>query len=56
MLLREYPMGPYLNTWAVSFGFMWLAFGLVFFALALQTPRTNRLWLALLAGWVLAEP
>jgi len=28
-----YPLGPYLNAWAVSFGFMWLAFGLVFTAL-----------------------
>jgi hypothetical protein len=51
---ESYPLGPYLNAWAVSFGFMWLAFGLVFFALALRTPRTGRLWLALLAGWVLA--
>lgn len=49
---QSYPLGPYLNAWAVSFGFMWLAFGLVFFALALRTPRTGRLWLALLAGWV----
>ena len=31
-----YPLGPYLNAWAVSFGFMWLAFGLAFFALALR--------------------
>lgn len=51
---ESYPLGPYLNAWAVSFGFMWLAFGLVFFALALRTPRTGRLWLALLAGWILA--
>jgi len=51
---ESYPLGPYLNAWAVSFGFMWLAFGLVFFALALRTPRTRRLWLTLLAGWVLA--
>ena len=49
-----YPLGPYLNAWAVSFGFMWLAFGLAFFALAVQAPRTGRLWLALLVGWLLA--
>jgi hypothetical protein len=49
-----YPLGPYLNTWAVSFGFMWLAFGLVFFALALRTPRTGQSWLVLFAAWVLA--
>jgi len=49
-----YPLGPYLNAWVVSFGFMWLAFGLAFFALALQAPRTGRLWLVLLVGWFLA--
>lgn len=49
-----YPLGPYLNAWAVSFGFMWMAFGLAFFALAVQAPRTGRLWLALLVGWFLA--
>lgn len=51
---ESYPLGPYLNAWAVSFGFMWLAFGLVFFALALRTPRTGRSWLVLVAGWILA--
>ncbi len=51
---ESYPLGPYLNAWAVSFGFMWLAFGLVFLALALRTPRTGWLWLVLLAAWVLA--
>ena len=50
---HSYPLGPYLNAWAVSFGFMWLAFGLLFFALALSTPRTGRLWLTLFAGWAL---
>ncbi len=49
-----YPLGPYLNVWAVSFGFMWLAFGLVFFALALRAPRTGRTWLILLVAWALA--
>jgi len=51
---KSYPLGPYLNTWAVSFGFMWLAFGLIFFSLALQTPRTTRLWLTLLIAWGLS--
>ena len=30
-----YPFGPYLNAWAVSFGFTWLSFGLLFIGLAL---------------------
>lgn len=51
---ESYPLGPYLNAWAVSFGFMWLAFGLVFFVLALRMPRTGRLWFALLMAWFLA--
>jgi len=49
-----YPFGLYLNAWAVSFGFMWLAFGLVFFGCALRAPRTGRTWLALLVAWILA--
>ena len=49
-----YPLGPYLNAWAVSFGFMWLAFGLAFYALALRAPRTWPTWCLLLAAWFLA--
>lgn len=49
-----YPLGPYLNAWAVSFGFMWLAFGLLLYCLALQTPRTWRLWITLLVAFVVA--
>ena len=49
-----YPYGTHLSAWAVSFGFMWLAFGLVFFACALRAPRTGSVWLALLVAWVLA--
>ena len=49
-----YPLGPYLNAWAVSFGFMWLAFGLTFFALALRAPRSAQTWWLLLTAWLLA--
>ena len=47
-----YPLGPYVNAWAVSFGFMWLAFGLVFVVLALRGPRTPVTWLTLVVAWV----
>ena len=49
-----YPLGPYVNAWAVSFGFMWLAFGLVFYALALRPRHTARSWWLLLVAWALA--
>jgi len=49
-----YPLGPYLNTWAVSFGFMWMAFGLAFYAFALRAPSAGKTWLVLFASWVLA--
>lgn len=49
-----YPLGPYLNAWAVSFGFMWLAFGLAFYGLALRAAHTGRTWLTLLVAWALA--
>jgi hypothetical protein len=49
-----YPLGPYLNAWAVSFGFMWLAFGLTFYAFALRAPHTGRTWFTLLIAWFLA--
>lgn len=50
-----YPFGPYLNAWAVSFGFTWLAFGLLFIGLALLGARlaSSRLWFVLLASWFL---
>ena len=50
-----YPLGPYVNAWAVSFGFMWLAFGL-----ALSPPwrrgcrGTWLTWWCLAVAWVLA--
>lgn len=49
-----YPFGAYLNAWAVSFGFMWLAFGLLFGTAAILGPRGLALWLALLATWLIA--
>lgn len=49
-----YPLGSYLNAWAVSFGFMWLSFGLIFYALALRAPRTILTWWVLAVGWFLA--
>jgi hypothetical protein len=51
---ERYPLGPYLNAWAVSFGFMWLAFGLAFFALSVRGPHTGRTWFTLLVAWFLA--
>ncbi len=51
---ESYPLGPYVNSWAVSFGFMWLAYGLAFFALAILAPRHARAWAILLVTWVLA--
>lgn len=49
-----YPFGAPLNAWAVSFGFMWVAFGLVFFAAAVCGRHSLKTWLALLAAWGLA--
>jgi hypothetical protein len=50
----RYPFGSHLNAWAVSFGFMWLAFGLLFFLAACAAPRTARVWFGLLTAWCLA--
>lgn len=48
-----YPFGDHLHTWAVSFGFTWIAFGMLFAVSALSASRNaNRaVWSALLAGW-----
>jgi len=48
-----YPYGNHLHAWAVSFGFTWLAFGLLFAGLALLGSRNaNRIvWATLLASW-----
>ncbi|HEY3177156.1 MAG TPA: hypothetical protein VGK94_15490 [Candidatus Polarisedimenticolia bacterium] len=50
-----YPYGAHLNAWAVSFGFTWLAFGLLFFGLATLGVRDAMLtvWVTLLASWAL---
>lgn len=51
----RYPFGTHLNAWAVSFGFTWIAFGLLFTALALLASRAEHprpAWLALLAAWI----
>lgn len=51
----RYPFGAHLNAWAVSFGFTWIALGLLFSALAILTPRAagaRPAWLALLAAWL----
>jgi len=51
----RYPFGTHLNAWAVSFGFIWIAFGLLFTALAVLAPRATGArpaWLALFAAWV----
>ncbi len=50
-----YPFGPYVNTWAVSFGFAWMAFGLLFAGLALIGSRegSRRIWVMLLMSWLL---
>jgi hypothetical protein len=48
-----YPYGNHLHAWAVSFGFTWLAFGLLFAGMALLGSRsTSRVvWVTLLASW-----
>jgi hypothetical protein len=51
----RYPFGSHLNAWAVSFGFTWIALGLLFTALAVLAPRVagaRPAWLALLAAWL----
>ncbi len=50
-----YPYGSRVNAWAVSFGFTWLAFGLLFVGLALLGSRNNNrlVWATLLASWLL---
>jgi hypothetical protein len=49
-----YPYGNHLHAWAVSFGFTWLAFGLLFAGLALLGSRNSSrvVWATLLASWL----
>lgn len=51
-----YPFGSHLNAWAVSFGFMWLAFGLLFMFACFHAARaeTTEAWLLLFTSWLLA--
>lgn len=52
----RYPFGTHLNAWAVSFGFTWIAFGLLFTALAVIARRAGAArqgWLVLLAAWII---
>ena len=35
----RYPFGTHVNAWAVSFGFTWIAFGLLFTVLAVLASR-----------------
>jgi len=50
-----YPYGSHLHAWAVSFGFSWLALGLLFTGLALTGSKheSRVVWGALLASWFL---
>jgi len=52
---RVYPFGGHLNAWAVSFGFTWMAFGLLFTGAAvLASKHPGRMWWTLLfASWIL---
>jgi hypothetical protein len=48
-----YPFGDHLHAWAVSFGFAWLAVGLLFAGLSLLGSRnaSRVVWATLLASW-----
>jgi hypothetical protein len=52
---RLYPFGGHLNAWAVSFGFTWVAFGLLFTGAVPVVWRnlSLRSWSVLLASWLL---
>ncbi len=51
----RYPFGTHLAAWAVSFGFTWIAFGLLFAAFAVLARDAQRpvAWWTLLAASVL---
>jgi hypothetical protein len=52
---KLYPFGGHLQAWAVSFGFTWVAFGLLFTAAVLYVSQnpSRQGWLLLLASWLL---
>jgi len=51
-----YPFGPHLNAWAVSFGFMWIGYGLLFTFVCFHAAHEHRkkAWALLLVSWFLA--
>jgi hypothetical protein len=52
---RLYPFGGHLQAWAVSFGFTWLAFGLLFTGAVVYVSRRQgwRTWTLLVTSWSL---
>lgn len=52
---RVYPFGGHLQAWAVSFGFTWMAFGLLFTGAVLYASRhaSWTSWTLLFSSWLL---
>lgn len=52
---RVYPFGGHLQAWAVSFGFTWVAFGLLFTGAVLYVSRHRSWtsWTLLFTSWLL---
>ena len=52
---RLYPFGEHLHAWAVSFGFAWLAFGLLFTGTVVYVSRRSdwSAWAFLVTSWFL---
>jgi hypothetical protein len=49
---ERYPFGSHLNAWAVSFGFTWIAFGLLLGAIAALGERSpRRIWNVSFVAW-----
>ncbi len=53
-IATTYPFGTHLRAWQVTFGFTWVAFGLLFFAASLRAAAhpTHLTWLALVGSWL----